>query len=63
MLREERKQKFVELVDEPAKLYLNQNKTVPQSIVDVRKELCDLPTTVTPIMDEHGNLSGFDWPS
>ena len=62
VLREERKVKLTELVDEPARVYLNQNLAIPQSILDTRQTLLDLPTTSTPTIDENGVLVGVDWP-
>lgn len=63
LLRNQRDQLLDTVVDNKAKIYLNQNLPVPQILIDYRQALCDLPANSTPTLDENGNLTGVEWPT
>jgi len=62
-LRHERNRLLVDVVDRISRIYTNQNKAVPQNVIDYRQELLDLPQNVVPEVDDLGNeLTNVTWP-
>ena len=62
-LRHERNRLLVDVVDRISRIYTNQNKAVPQNVIDYRQELLDIPDNVVPELDDQNNeLTNVTWP-
>ena len=62
-LREERNKLLEDVVDRIARIYTNQNKAVPQDVLDYRQTLLDMPDNVVPELDDSRNeFTNFTWP-
>ncbi len=61
-MRRERDQRLIEEVDRPMRNYIHTNQKIPQSLMDHRKALLDLPDNSNPVYVD-GILTGVTWPT
>ena len=62
-LRDERNKLLEDVVDRIARIYTNQNKPVPQDVLDYRQTLLDMPDNVVPELNDLGTeFTNFTWP-
>lgn len=63
LMRKERYGKLIDEVDKPMRNYLHSGQPIPQSLIDHRQALLDVPENNVPEIDEDGNLTGVTWPN
>ena len=63
LMRKERHVLLIENVDIPMRNYLHSGKAIPQSLLDYRQELLDIPQNNTPKLNKDGELTGVNWPT
>ena len=63
LMRKERHGSLIENVDIPMRNYLHSGKAIPQSLLDYRQELLDIPQNNTPKLNKDGELTGVNWPT
>ena len=62
-MRLQRNRLLVDNVDKSMRNYLHSGKAVPQSLIDYRQALLDLPENNTPKLNQDGELIGVNWPT
>ena len=63
LMRKERHGLLIENVDIPMRNYLHSGKAIPQSLLDYRQELLDIPQNNTPKLNKDGELTCVNWPT